>query len=75
MNTPQRIMPLLARDAFDVLFLTIAASSLEDAEHIRLIRERFCEAGLPILLITEPAAAQVRNLALTYGANDCLNKP
>jgi response regulator RpfG family c-di-GMP phosphodiesterase len=74
-NDARQVMPLLQREAFDLLVLDIDMPFIDGVALTRQIREQFSEARLPILVITASADKEARNQALFYGANDYLSKP
>ena len=71
----RRLMPLLDREAFDLLLLDIDMPGIDGIELTRQVRRKYSEAELPILVITTSFVCETRNLALGCGANDYLNKP
>lgn len=74
-NDAREVLPLLQRERFDLLVLDVDMPFIDGVELTRLIREQFSPASLPILVITDSADKEARNLALFHGANDYLNKP
>jgi response regulator RpfG family c-di-GMP phosphodiesterase len=74
-NDPRRVMPLLQEHGFDLLLLDIEMPHITGVELTGMIRQRWSEAELPILMVTGTQGRDTRNGALAAGANDYLNKP
>lgn len=74
-SDPQRILPMLEQETFDLVLLDMVTPFMEGVELIRQMRECFSETQLPILIITATPTEKNRILALAQGANDYLNKP
>lgn len=74
-NDAREVLALLQRERFDLLVLDMDMPFIDGVELTRLIREQFSPASLPILVITDSADKEARNLALFHGANDYLSKP
>jgi response regulator RpfG family c-di-GMP phosphodiesterase len=74
-NDSRQVLPLLHKEAFDLLVLDVDMPYLDGVELTRQIREHFLPAQLPILVITAISGKETRNQALAFGANDYLSKP
>ena len=59
----------------DLVLLDISMPYLDGLEIIRLVRQKFSAAELPILVITGAGSTEIHNTALQTGANDYLTKP
>jgi response regulator RpfG family c-di-GMP phosphodiesterase len=72
---PRQVMPLLGQDSFDLILLDMKMPHLDGLEIIKLVRQKYSGAELPILVITGAESTSTRNAALQAGANDYLAKP
>lgn len=75
LSDSSRILTLLQKKSFDLLLFEIDSPEHDGLELIRNVRRSFSETQLPILIIIEPAQLELRNQALSAGANDYLHKP
>jgi len=75
LTDPRKVMEALAADEFDLLLLDYEMPHLNGIEVMALVREKYNQHELPILFITGVHDIEKRNLALSEGANDFINKP
>lgn len=72
---PRQVMPKLKSENVSVLFLDIEMPYLSGLEVIELVREHYDIDQLPILIISGKEGNEIRNNALSRGANDFIKKP
>jgi len=75
LTDPRKVMESLAMDEYDLLLLDYEMPYLNGIEVMALVREKYNQHELPILFITGVNDIEKRNLALSKGANDFVNKP
>jgi len=72
---PRQVMSKLDTEKVSLLFLDIEMPYLTGLEVIALVRKRFTNDQLPIIIISGKEGMEVRNDALSSGANDFIKKP
>ena len=75
LTDPRKIAPTLVEQAIDVMLLDLEMPHINGFEVMKHVREAYEPDQLPILVITGVEGTEIRNKALTSGANDFLNKP
>jgi len=75
LTDPRKVMETLTDDEYDILLLDYEMPHLNGIEVMELVREKYNQHELPILFITGVHDIEKRNLALSKGANDFVNKP
>jgi len=71
----RKVIEALATEEYDLLLLDYEMPFLNGIEVMDLVRKRYNQNELPILFITGVHDIEKRNLALSKGANDFVNKP
>ena len=72
---PLQVMPELMKGNVDLLLLDVDTTGLDAETIIRQIRDHYAPVAFPVLILSDLAAIEKRNLALAAGANDYLSKP
>jgi signal transduction histidine kinase len=68
-------MEILKRQRIDLVLLDVMMPAMDGLEACRLIKRRFTEPFLPVVLLTALDEQQERNAGLEAGADDFLSKP
>ena len=76
MTDPVKVLPKLHEDTFDLLLLDIEMPTLNGFDVMRKIQQStIAKQNIPILILTGCEGSEIRNRALTSGAQDFVNKP
>ena len=72
---PRKLIPEIEENIYDLLVLDLEMPHLSGYDILKLVRETKHDEHLPILMLTGKLGRDVRNKALSIGANDFVNKP
>lgn len=76
LTDPVKVLPKLHEDTFDLLLLDIEMPTLNGFDVMRKIQQStIAKQNIPILILTGCEGSEIRNRALTSGAQDFVNKP
>ncbi len=75
LKEPERVLSVIAREPLDLIFLDIKALQADGVALITALRQSRSAADLPVLAITPAHSTEMRNAAITAGANDYLAMP
>lgn len=71
-----KVLPKLHEDTFDLLLLDIEMPTLNGFDVMKKIQQStIAKKNIPILILTGCEGSEIRNRALTSGAQDFVNKP
>ena len=68
-------LDLIAHQPFDVVLLDIMMPDMNGVEVLKVVRQKYSQSMLPIIMVTANGQSEDTVAALTLGANDYVTKP